>query len=957
MSFLDIILPEWWRAAYFGALLALPPVALVFAMVKILGRRWRLPAHEPLPPAKVPDLLRRHAQPWVGRMGFLGYPMVECTQGTEGLTWRMASQADQSVAILEGNLPKGGGKPEFRLRLMSFLSDGRTLVTTDGPFIPRVPARWQVAQGNFKTLEEQVLAHRSMIERSKGEARLLLPLPEALSARLAEADREVFDTLLSSGDFVRSGADETLLSPAFGRTPAMAFRYLGSLLSGSAHVSGRRRDIATVAKDRTKDLLDDAAEGGATGLNLDQLVERDIQRFRDLTGVAADGKYRAKRLGITIATVALVVAVIGRDSIPLTALKVLGILAFHEFGHWLAMRIFGFTGMGNIFVPFIGPSELGRKLQAPAWQQLAVILAGPVPGLFLGLAMLIAGYFVPAMPAGLLNLSVLAVVLNAIYLLPFLPLDGGKVVDLLIFRDLPIIRPFFTGISAGATLIASLATGSRILRFIALGMFAGLAWDFKMIKVVRGGRKHGWAAGEKDEKEALRRIFTGVRQEQNDAFLRSGDWFKQIDVLLTEVLRKRPRMITRLFGGAFYAAACLMPVALVIGVGLLVFFSGLGSITKQVEASAEFDGAFPHKAAALTQPQAAFMERLVTSTTSATGDSVLEPSPEQRRAWSAKIASSHSAALDKLDWKVAGQALADGSLPEGVLSAWLELLCGKMEGATREGRQPEAARRAEVMLHIITSLEPAPSQFARESIRDAELRALASIEKQAASGKLDAATIQRIEGRINQLNKAPLPEVENKLLVEGWTMRQIGPAFAVPEESDEGEPAEFRSPDMLWKQAYRELRTVVQSGLLNPSSTSASVALARHWKKSRKVGELPAEIAESFSPGKGEAEYIAAFCEGHRRTTWRRMTTLSALRFEAHRQKVGKLPEKWEHELPGGGKLILVQNNGPCLQLSDQRQAAQKALPAWLGGGQPTAAPIDHLCPLYGAQFPELSRK
>lgn len=957
MSLLDIILPEWWRAAYFGSWFALLLVALLIAMVKIQGRRWRLPVHEPLPPAKVPSLLRRHAQPWVGRMGFLGYPMVECTEGSEGLTWRMASQADQSVAILEGTVPKGEGKPEFRLRLMSFLSDDRTLVTTDGPFVPRTPAQWQIAQGNFKTLEAQVLAHRSLVERCKGEATLLLPNPDALSAKLAGSDQEVFDALLSSGDFVRSGSAPNLLCPTLGRTPAMALRYLGSLLSGSAYASGRRRDIARVPKDQSQDLLDGAAEGGPMGLSLEQLVERDIQRFQDLTAVSASGKYRVKRLAITLATVALVVALIGRDSIPMTAAKVLGILAFHEFGHWLAMRIFGFTGMGKLFVPFIGPTELGRKLQAPAWQHLAVILAGPVPGLLLGLAVLVAGYFFPAMPAGVLNLSVLAVVMNAIYLLPFLPLDGGKVVDLLIFRDLPIIRPFFTGISALATMLASLASGSRILRLIAIGMFAGLAWDFKMIKVVRGGRKLGWAGSVNDEKEALRLIFTGVRQESNDAFMRSGDWFKQIDVLLAEVLRKRPRMITRLFGGAFYGAACLLPIALVIGVTLLVFFSGLGSLAKQAEASAEFDSVFPHKSVALTQPQVAFIDRLTTSTTAVTGDAVLQPSPQQRKEWSAKIAATHSAALDKLDWSAAGQALADGSLTEGSLSVWLELLCGKMEGATREARQPEASRRAEVMLHIISSLEPAPSQLARETLRDAEFRALACIEKQAASGKLDAATVQRIEGRINQLNKAPLPEVENKLLVEGWAMHRMGPVAAMPEDSSEDEPAEVRSPELLWKEGYRELNTLVRSGLFDPSGTSATVALARHWKKSRKVGEIPAEMAEASSPGKGEAEYIATFCEGHRRATWRRMTTLSALRFEAHRLKVGKLPEKWEHDLPGGAKLTLVQNHGPCLQLSDQRQPAQKVLPGWLGGGQVAGEAMNHLCPLHGAQPPELSRK
>lgn len=79
MSPFNLFLPSWWFAAYLGIVAALPVLFLLFTMVKVRGKRWRLPVRSILPPAKVPAELRRQAQPWVGRMGFLGFPLQECT--------------------------------------------------------------------------------------------------------------------------------------------------------------------------------------------------------------------------------------------------------------------------------------------------------------------------------------------------------------------------------------------------------------------------------------------------------------------------------------------------------------------------------------------------------------------------------------------------------------------------------------------------------------------------------------------------------------------------------------------------------------------------------------------------------------------------------------------------------------------------------------------------------------
>ncbi|QJE98335.1 hypothetical protein [Luteolibacter luteus] len=959
MSPFNLLLPSWWFAAYLGVVVLCPALVLVFTMVKLRGKRWRMTARRPIPPAKISEELLRFSQPWIGRLGFLGFPLQECTEdeGLEEISWRMANPVTKALAILEGKASADGSSPRFKLTLMSFLSDGRVIATADRPYAPQLPQHWQLSYRNFPTIEAQVQTHQASVEAAQGTATPILPAPQQLSIRLADEEQAVLDAMAASGDYLPNGETSPALQASTARLPKLAIREFLLLFNGG--VSGRRRDIATVVKGKGKNDDDDMALSGATGPSVEELVERDIRRFRDLTKSASNNTYRAKKLGILIATVIVVVAALGRDSIPLTILKVLTILAVHEFGHWIMMKAFGFTGMGRYFVPFFGPTDLGRKLQAPAWQHLVVILAGPVPGLFLGLLCLVAGFFFPIMPAAILNIAALAVVMNSFYLLPFLPLDGGRVVDLLLFRDLPIFRPFFTGVSALATLIASFTVKSRVLRYIALGMFGGLAWDFKMIKVVRGGRKLGWAGGVEDETEALRKIFTGVRQEKNDAFLRSHDWFRQIDVLLGEVLRKKPKMITRFFGGGFYAVTSLLPLALVVGLATLVFMSGIHGMSKYAEASREFSESYPHRTSTLSEDRIEPFENLAATTADLMpeDDNGLVLPAAKRQELSGK-ANALAASLDKINWADAGQVNQEYLIEDSHLSIWMEVLCGRMEAATREGRLTEAARRAEVMLHAVSSLEPPRNQDQRELFRDAEMRALASVETLAASGKLDAATLSRIESRINQLNKAPLPEVENLLLVEGWASQHMERSLGLGDTREEvPSPASANSPEWLWKESYRQIRSALHGGLFESHATPATVALARHWKKSRKVGEIPAEMTEHPSLALGEADYIAAFCEGHRLATWRRLTALSALRLEAYRQKSGKLPETWEYPLAGGATLSLVRENGPRLKLVDQRNGTQKALPPWLGGGSLQGASLNHVCPLHGAEAPELSRK
>ncbi len=937
---LDALLPDGWMTAYLGLIIAAPLLLLAFLAVRRRGRRRVLQALLPADASTVPGDFARFGQPWIGRLAFLGFPVIRIMKSPgdgdpETIQWLLASTKDRAAGVLTSTLPSGGGKPAFSLRLVTFLNDGRVIVTADHMITRRPPAHWGLVQRRFETLEGQVQEHRTQVAARSAGALALMPQPMELPVRLAAEERAEFEALQASGDYSACGPDA--LRPAWLRLPLLACRDFAAIFTGSAFPSGRRKDVASAARDTTPGEEDIAPIGASMTLSPDQLVERDLIRYRKHSDQPPAGKQLFFRLLVLAATLIFFTATFGREAPGVTVGMLLGIIAVHEFGHWLAMKLFGYSGMGRFFVPFVGPINRGRKLHATPWQQLFVILAGPVPGLMAGLGILTAGFFLPQMPLWLLDLGGLAVVLNAFHLLPFLPLDGGKIVDLLVFRDLQLLRPLFTGISAITTLLASFFLRSRAIRIIAIGMFAGLIWDIKMIKVVRGGRRLGWAGSIDDEDEALRRIFRGVRGEENEAFLRSNDWQRQIDVLLAEVLRKRPGFLTRIVGGGLYWICCGLPILAVIGVFALMLFEGLGSIGRYEADSVEFREAFPQEKRTITEVQLGAIDALI----AATPESAANP------AGTAPL----GALLDKLDWTAAGIAHRADMIEPAVLSVWLEILCGKLESSTFEGRLPEATKRAELLLHGIGAMEPALTLAHREILWGAELRTLAEVEKLSATGKIDAATLQRIEARVNMLNKAPLPEVENLLLVGGWGAAQMERMLSITGEAEEdGDAAASVIDARFWRHAYPHVRRLSENGFSLHGSTPATVALARHWKKTRQVGALPTELGDSITATPEEAEFILAFCENHRRILWRRITTLSALRMEAYRVKSGKLPDVWKHSVPGGAALTLVHQDRPALELTDHRATVLSPIPDWLGAAGKAPPSINHKCPLYGSR-------
>ena len=139
---------------------------------------------------------------------------------------------------------------------------------------------------------------------------------------------------------------------------------------------------------------------------------------------------RGSPVVLLVLTGALFVAT-QRGALSASRLTVLvGVLLFHELGHWVGMRWFGYRDVRMFFIPFFGAAVAGRSVDVAPLKRGLVLLLGPLPGLALASLAVVAGAM--NSPAGR-PVALMLVAINAFNLLPLEPLDGGRLMNLVLF--------------------------------------------------------------------------------------------------------------------------------------------------------------------------------------------------------------------------------------------------------------------------------------------------------------------------------------------------------------------------------------------------------------------------------------------------------------------------------------------------------------------------------------------
>jgi len=127
-------------------------------------------------------------------------------------------------------------------------------------------------------------------------------------------------------------------------------------------------------------------------------------------------------------------------------LMIVSVVFIHELGHFLMMKGFGFGNLQMTFVPFLGAFVNGKKDKEKQVQNWLIILAGPVPGVVLGISLFFVGSNYKY--EWVEEWAYLFLFLNVLNLIPLDPLDGGQLLKSFMGDKFEITQIVFSFISS-----------------------------------------------------------------------------------------------------------------------------------------------------------------------------------------------------------------------------------------------------------------------------------------------------------------------------------------------------------------------------------------------------------------------------------------------------------------------------------------------------------------------------
>jgi len=400
---------------------------------------------------------------------FSGYlcvkPMLILTppQNWEVLLYNKAEKTHAKVGINRPLEPVN----LFEIEFYTFFTDGSILYTMNGK------AQGVVGEVPNTTLQDAFAVQQSeQWERHRDTLRQFAPekvpcdlAPEAAVGSIQDLQTAYIDRLARDGAIAPVEG-----TPAFRFQPRAAFQLTRQFLKNNSKV-------AKIIKQRQQQAKTDPT------IKVEIPVELEVEGFlraEEANRGLIDRKFRT---GMMLGSLALFIVFATQSFASYSFIIFVGVLCLHEGGHLLAMKLFGYRDTTVLFVPFLGALATARPREdATLWQKFWVLLAGPLPGLILGLILALAMPRFTDVPHWLGGAAWMLIGLNLFNLLPIYPLDGGQIADILVFSRVPYLGVIFKG--AGVIILALLGLEQPLLLVFAALIALTIPNSFRSAKTM-----------------------------------------------------------------------------------------------------------------------------------------------------------------------------------------------------------------------------------------------------------------------------------------------------------------------------------------------------------------------------------------------------------------------------------------------------------------------------------------
>jgi Zn-dependent protease len=426
------------------------------------------------------------------------------------------------------------GRRLYSVAYTTWFERGPALLTLDSllHLTPVLPADTDVHDHEVNDVAAQWLAHeRAVGARAERDTPRMLPAVAYMRAQ-GDATAAAIDRGRKDGSLERAGTGTAMLSAA------AAWRAATTLLAGTRRVEAAQRSRA---------IEPSGAEEAWAAADVYALSYAESQRTNS---GGARAKLQLFVVSLVVSALALAL-VIGWAAVP----GLLVILLLHELGHIAGMRLFGYRDTQILFVPFLGAAAVGRKDDATPIERLIVLLMGPVPGIALGMIALRVGSATGI--TWLQDAGLLAVVLNYLNLLPFTPLDGGRIVEVLLLHRFPRAGVAFLLTSTVVAGLAGLLTADPFLTLLSIAMMSALPGRW-LVGVAAADAMRQLPRSHSPRPERIRAAFRALNARRRPVAASARVAFAR--AVMEHLDAPRPTRSFALVGAALYGTLLVAPI-------------------------------------------------------------------------------------------------------------------------------------------------------------------------------------------------------------------------------------------------------------------------------------------------------------------------------------------------------------------------------------------------------------
>ncbi len=540
--------------------LALTVLALLMVGItsqRLLHLRWQPVASQPLQRDDVPAPVRRVLEQGVAPLLELGFrysfsgsatsALVGSPMGLQYFDAYEHPDGHSHAVVLSHDVPSP--QHPVQVQLVTCLTNGNNWTTLNGTrhLAPFDFPRWPVFDDYLPQWKDAWQRHLERVQFA--QSRICTDSLE-VQRRVATAYEKLIPALVQQGKLVGTDAGATYRLSAMAALRMAVGLWVGQLRA--AWSQRGQKPAPTPATPPTPGTLADA------GAPVDA-VEADLRAYTAQRTLLQGRPRSARSKWLVFGITALLFLLVGGWWMSWSFVPVvLAVVALHEGGHYLAMKLTGYRNVSVFFLPGLGGLAVGEKADATPTEKVLVYLAGPVPGMVLAAAAFWASRTgVWQAPDWLNGFLLASFVINYLNLLPLVPLDGGRVMELLLFARHPRLRFAFAVLCCALLLVGGFWMNDLVLRAVAVLIALGLPAQWRRARLdPLVARDHSTAL---DEPTALRRIFTALQ----DARFRTWSFAQRsaaATALLPEVMARQARRTEVVLGLLVYAVCLLAPV-------------------------------------------------------------------------------------------------------------------------------------------------------------------------------------------------------------------------------------------------------------------------------------------------------------------------------------------------------------------------------------------------------------